>query len=154
VARLPICSNYWNSYGKETFRPPGAVGCAYERLRLLARKILHEDFPRFENLHETGSVLDEDSSRNSRAPGHYAKGSKPSVDQGDLEAAGAVQRGYQDADHMKKDMDFESIRSHPEFQKMVRELEFGMNVKTVEANSAQTLVVAQNAAGSSTSTLY
>jgi RNA polymerase sigma factor (sigma-70 family) len=35
------------------------VGCAYERLRLLARKILHEDFPRFENLHETGSVLDE-----------------------------------------------------------------------------------------------
>ena len=35
------------------------IGCAYERLRLLARTILHEDFPRFENLHETGSVLDE-----------------------------------------------------------------------------------------------
>jgi RNA polymerase sigma-70 factor (ECF subfamily) len=33
------------------------IGCAYERLRLLARKILHEDFPRFENLHETRSVL-------------------------------------------------------------------------------------------------
>jgi RNA polymerase sigma factor (sigma-70 family) len=35
------------------------VGCAYERLRLLARKILHEDFPRLSRLHETGSVLHE-----------------------------------------------------------------------------------------------
>jgi RNA polymerase sigma-70 factor (ECF subfamily) len=39
------------------------VGCAYERLRLLARKLLHEDFPRFENLHETGSILDETALR-------------------------------------------------------------------------------------------
>ena len=35
------------------------VGCAYQRLRLLARKILHEDFPRVSRLHETGSVLHE-----------------------------------------------------------------------------------------------
>src|SRR5262249_52340237 len=35
------------------------VGCTYERLRLLARKILHEDFPRLSRLHETGSVLHE-----------------------------------------------------------------------------------------------
>src|SRR5262245_52175370 len=35
------------------------IACAYERLRLLARTVLHEDFPRFENLHETGSVLDD-----------------------------------------------------------------------------------------------
>lgn len=35
------------------------VGCAYERLRLLARKMLHADFPRLHNLHATGSVLDE-----------------------------------------------------------------------------------------------
>jgi RNA polymerase sigma factor (sigma-70 family) len=35
------------------------LGCAYERLRLLAGKVLHQDFPRFENIHETGSVLDE-----------------------------------------------------------------------------------------------
>lgn len=35
------------------------IGCAYERLRVLARSILHNDFPRFENLHETGSVLHE-----------------------------------------------------------------------------------------------
>lgn len=35
------------------------VGCAYERLRLLARKIFHRDFPRLENLHETDSFLHE-----------------------------------------------------------------------------------------------
>src|SRR5437870_4950918 len=35
------------------------VGRAYERLRLLARKMLHADFPRLQNLHATGSVLDE-----------------------------------------------------------------------------------------------
>jgi RNA polymerase sigma factor (TIGR02999 family) len=35
------------------------IGCAYERLRLLARKMLHTDFPRLQNLHATGSVLDE-----------------------------------------------------------------------------------------------
>ena len=35
------------------------IGCAYERLRLLARKLLHQDFPRFDRLHDTGSVLDE-----------------------------------------------------------------------------------------------
>jgi RNA polymerase sigma factor (sigma-70 family) len=35
------------------------IGCAYERLRLLAWKTLHKDYPRFENLVETGSVLHE-----------------------------------------------------------------------------------------------
>jgi RNA polymerase sigma-70 factor (ECF subfamily) len=35
------------------------VGCAYERLRLLARKIFHGDFPRLKNLHETDSFLHE-----------------------------------------------------------------------------------------------
>src|SRR5438105_11571674 len=35
------------------------IGCAYERLRLLARKMLHADFPRLQNIHATGSVLDE-----------------------------------------------------------------------------------------------
>jgi RNA polymerase sigma factor (TIGR02999 family) len=35
------------------------ISCAYERLRLLARKMLHADFPRLQNLHATGSVLDE-----------------------------------------------------------------------------------------------
>jgi RNA polymerase sigma factor (sigma-70 family) len=43
------------------------VGCAYERLRLLARKILHEDFPRLSRLHETGSVLHEATLRLLRA---------------------------------------------------------------------------------------
>jgi RNA polymerase sigma factor (TIGR02999 family) len=32
---------------------------AYERLRLLARKMFHEDFPRLGNLHETDSILHE-----------------------------------------------------------------------------------------------
>jgi RNA polymerase sigma factor (sigma-70 family) len=35
------------------------IGCAYNRLCLLARKTLHKDYPRFENLVETGSVLHE-----------------------------------------------------------------------------------------------
>ena len=35
------------------------IGRAYERLRLLARKMLHADFPRLQNLHATSSVLDE-----------------------------------------------------------------------------------------------
>jgi RNA polymerase sigma factor (sigma-70 family) len=33
------------------------VGRAYERLRLLARRILHRDFPRFDGRHGTDSVL-------------------------------------------------------------------------------------------------
>jgi RNA polymerase sigma factor (TIGR02999 family) len=33
------------------------VGLAYERLRLLARKMFHHDFPRLGNLHETDSIL-------------------------------------------------------------------------------------------------
>ena len=32
---------------------------AYERLRLLARKMFHQDFPRLGNLHETDSILHE-----------------------------------------------------------------------------------------------
>src|SRR5260370_26871714 len=32
---------------------------AYERLRLLARKMFHHDFPRLGNLHETDSILHE-----------------------------------------------------------------------------------------------
>src|SRR5207244_11941126 len=32
---------------------------AYERLRLLARKMFHQDFPRLGNLHETESILHE-----------------------------------------------------------------------------------------------
>jgi RNA polymerase sigma factor (sigma-70 family) len=35
------------------------IGCAYERLRLLAWRTLHKDFHRFEKLHETDSILDE-----------------------------------------------------------------------------------------------
>lgn len=35
------------------------IGSAYERLRLLARKMLHTDFPRMQNVHATGSILDE-----------------------------------------------------------------------------------------------
>jgi RNA polymerase sigma-70 factor (ECF subfamily) len=35
------------------------IGHAYERLRLLARKLLHQDFPRLDDRHETGSVLHE-----------------------------------------------------------------------------------------------
>jgi ECF sigma factor len=33
------------------------IGCAYDRLRVLARNVLHEEFPRIDQLHETGSVL-------------------------------------------------------------------------------------------------
>jgi tetratricopeptide (TPR) repeat protein len=36
----------------------------------------------------------------------------------------AVQNGYQDADRMKKDTDLDSLRLYPEFQKIMRELEF------------------------------
>src|SRR5260370_21731923 len=32
---------------------------AYERLRLLARKMFHHDFPRLGNVHETDSILHE-----------------------------------------------------------------------------------------------
>src|SRR5207302_9820262 len=39
------------------------IGHSYERLRLLARKMLHTDFPRLQNLHATGSVLDETALR-------------------------------------------------------------------------------------------
>jgi RNA polymerase sigma factor (TIGR02999 family) len=35
------------------------IGLAYERLRLLARKMFHQDFPRLGNLHETDSILHE-----------------------------------------------------------------------------------------------
>src|SRR5712691_10662111 len=35
------------------------IGLAYERLRLLARTILHQSFPRLGNVHETDSVLNE-----------------------------------------------------------------------------------------------
>jgi RNA polymerase sigma factor (sigma-70 family) len=35
------------------------VGCAYERFRLLARTMLHQDFPRLERLHGTNSVVHE-----------------------------------------------------------------------------------------------
>jgi RNA polymerase sigma factor (sigma-70 family) len=35
------------------------LGLAYERLRLLARKMFHHDFPRLGNLHETDSILHE-----------------------------------------------------------------------------------------------
>ena len=35
------------------------IGCAYNRLRLLARNVLHQEFPRIDQLHETGSVLHE-----------------------------------------------------------------------------------------------
>src|ERR1700752_4779810 len=35
------------------------LGLAYERLRLLARKMFHQDFPRLGNLHETDSILHE-----------------------------------------------------------------------------------------------
>jgi RNA polymerase sigma-70 factor (ECF subfamily) len=39
------------------------IGRAYERLRGLAKKILHEDFPRLRTLHDTGSILDEAAGR-------------------------------------------------------------------------------------------
>jgi RNA polymerase sigma factor (sigma-70 family) len=39
------------------------VGRAYERLRLLARHILHRDFPRFDGRHGTDSVLNETAVR-------------------------------------------------------------------------------------------
>jgi RNA polymerase sigma factor (sigma-70 family) len=35
------------------------LALAYERLRLLARKMFHHDFPRLGNLHETDSILHE-----------------------------------------------------------------------------------------------
>jgi RNA polymerase sigma factor (sigma-70 family) len=35
------------------------LGLAYERLRLLARKMFRQDFPRLGNLHETDSILHE-----------------------------------------------------------------------------------------------
>jgi hypothetical protein len=35
----------------------------------------------------------------------------------------AVQKGYNDAAHMKKDPDLDPLRSHPEFQKLLQELE-------------------------------
>jgi RNA polymerase sigma factor (sigma-70 family) len=43
------------------------LALAYERLRLLARKMFHEDFPRLGNLHETDSILHEAILRLSRA---------------------------------------------------------------------------------------
>lgn len=33
------------------------IGAAYERLRLLARRMLHREFPRLEHLHESASVV-------------------------------------------------------------------------------------------------
>jgi hypothetical protein len=35
----------------------------------------------------------------------------------------AVQNGYKDCAHMKKDTDLDPLRSHPEFQKLLKELE-------------------------------
>src|SRR5262249_2047932 len=35
------------------------IASTYERLRLVARKIFHENFPRLDNLHDTDSVLHE-----------------------------------------------------------------------------------------------
>jgi len=35
----------------------------------------------------------------------------------------AVAKGYKDAAHMKKDTDLDPLRSHPEFQKLLKELE-------------------------------
>src|SRR5437879_4533116 len=35
------------------------LALAYERLRLLARKMFHQDFPRLGKLHETDSILHE-----------------------------------------------------------------------------------------------
>jgi RNA polymerase sigma factor (sigma-70 family) len=35
------------------------VGCAYERLRRLARKIYHADFPTLKQIHETGTIVHE-----------------------------------------------------------------------------------------------
>jgi RNA polymerase sigma factor (sigma-70 family) len=43
------------------------LALAYERLRLLARKMFHEDFPRLGNFHETDSILHEAVLRLSRA---------------------------------------------------------------------------------------
>ena len=35
----------------------------------------------------------------------------------------AVQNGYKDVAHMKKDTDLDPLRSHPEFQKLMKEVE-------------------------------
>jgi hypothetical protein len=35
----------------------------------------------------------------------------------------AVQNGYKDAAHMKKVADLEPLRAHPEFQRLLKELE-------------------------------
>ena len=35
----------------------------------------------------------------------------------------AVQKGYQDVAHMKKDTDLDSLRQREDFQKLIRELE-------------------------------
>jgi RNA polymerase sigma-70 factor (ECF subfamily) len=43
------------------------VGCAYERLRLLAKRIFHQDFPRLTRLHATDSILHETALRLLRA---------------------------------------------------------------------------------------
>jgi RNA polymerase sigma factor (sigma-70 family) len=45
----------------------GLLALAYERLRLLARKMFHQDFPRLGNLHETDRILHEAILRLSRA---------------------------------------------------------------------------------------
>jgi RNA polymerase sigma-70 factor (ECF subfamily) len=39
--------------------PCRVVARAYDRLRQLARTIFHQDFPRLEGIHETGSILNE-----------------------------------------------------------------------------------------------
>src|SRR2546421_1676753 len=44
--------------GDETARNE-LLGCAYERLRLLAKQMLHQDFPRLVRLHGTGSVAND-----------------------------------------------------------------------------------------------
>ena len=35
----------------------------------------------------------------------------------------AVAKGYKDAAHMKKDTDLDPLRSHPEFQELLKELD-------------------------------
>ena len=35
----------------------------------------------------------------------------------------AIAKGYKDAAHMKEDKDLDPLRSHPDFQKLLRELE-------------------------------
>jgi hypothetical protein len=44
----------------------------------------------------------------------------------------AIQNGYRDADHMQKDTDLDPLRSQPEFQLIMRELESKAKVKTAE----------------------